>query len=137
MSTVEIRKPITEASPRSLRLWPGVIAIVLLLACRFAVKALVPGFEGFKWAIQGSLCCAVAIILWWLFFSRAPWLDRIGVIVFIGVALGLAWRLKHESMGPPWMFAYAAPFVLLAFVAAAFAGRNLPHSHRRLIIAAA
>jgi outer membrane protein assembly factor BamB len=137
MSAVEMTKRITEASARQLRLWPGVIAIVLLILARFAVKALVPGFEGFMWAIQGSLGCAVAIIFWWLFFSRAPWLDRIGAIVFMAAALGSAWLLKHESMGPAWMFAYAAPFVLLAFVAAAFVGRNLPNSRRRLIIAAA
>jgi hypothetical protein len=35
------------------------------------------------------------------------------------------------------MVAYAAPFVMLAFVAAAVAGRNIPNSPRRLIIAAA
>ena len=40
-------------------------------------------------------------------------------------------------MGPAWMFAYAVPFVLLAFVAAAFAGRNLPNSRRRLLMTAA
>ncbi len=136
MSTVEITKRITEASPPPLRLWPGVIGIVLLFLSRFAVKAIIPGFEGFMWAIEGSLGCAVAIVLWWLFFSRAPWLDRIGAIVLIAAALGSAWFFKHESMGPAWMFAYAAPFVLLAFVAAAFAARNLPNSRRRLLIAA-
>ena len=77
------------------------------------------------WAIQGTFGCTVAIILWWLFFSRAPWLDRIGDIGFMAAALGSAWLLRHESMGPAWMVAYAVPFVLLAFVAAAFAGRNL------------
>jgi outer membrane protein assembly factor BamB len=137
MNAVEKTKRIAEPSPRPLRVWPGIIAVVLLFLSRFAVKALVPGFEGFTWAIQGSLGCAVAIILWWLFFSRAPWLDRIGAIVFIAVALGSAWLLKHESMGPAWMFAYAAPFVLFAFVAAVFAARNLPNSRRRLIIASA
>ena len=113
------------------------ICIVLLLLSRFALKALIPGFEGFMWAIQGSLGCAVAIVLWWLFFSRARWLDRIGAIVLIAAALGSAWFFKHESMGPAWMVAYAVPFVLLAFVAAVFAGRNLPNFRRRLLFAAA
>jgi len=122
---------------KPLRLWPGVIAIVLLFLSRFGVKALVPGFEGFVWAIQGSFGCAVVIILWWLFFSRAPWLDRVGAIVLIAAALGSAWLFKHPSMGPAWMFAYAVPFVLLVFVAAAFAARNLPDSRRRFLIAAA
>ena len=77
MSTSEMTKPITETSQRPLRLWSGVICIVLLLLSRFALKALIPGFEGLMWAIQGSLGCAVAILLWWLFFSRAPWPSRI------------------------------------------------------------
>ena len=135
MSTVEQTERITEASPRPLRLWPGVIAIVLLFLSRFGVKAVIPGFQGFMWAIEGSLACAVAIILWWLFFSRAPWADRIGAIVLIAAALGSAWFFKHESMGPAWMIAYAVPFVLLAFAAASFAARNLPNSRRRLLIA--
>ena len=137
MSTVEKTERIAEPSPRPLRLWPGVIGIVLLFLSRFGVKAVIPGFEGFMYAIEGSLGCAVAIILWWLFFSRAPWLDRIGAIVLIAAALGSVWFFKHESMGPAWMFAYAAPSVLLAFVAAAFAARSLATSRRRLLIAAA
>ena len=124
-------------SPRPLRLWPGIIAIILLFLCRFAIKAVIPGFGGFMWAIQGSLGCAIAILLWWVFFSRAPWLDRIGSILLIAAALASAWSLKHQSMGPAWMFAYAIEYVLLAFVAAAFIVRNQPNSRRRPIIAAA
>ncbi|RPI23597.1 MAG: peptidase M50, partial [Acidobacteria bacterium] len=63
MSTGDITRPTTEASPRPLRLWPGIIAVVLLLLFRFAVKAVVPGLQGFMWAIEGTLGCAVAIIL--------------------------------------------------------------------------
>jgi outer membrane protein assembly factor BamB len=138
MSKVEMTKRILpEAAPRPLRLWPGVMAVVLLFLSRFGVKAIIPGFEGFMWAIEGSFGCAVVIVLWWLFFSRAPWLDRIGDIVLIAAALGSSWFFKHESMGPAWMFAYAAPFTLLSFVAAAWAASNLPNSRRRLIIAAA
>ena len=136
MSTGETTKPIREARPRPLRLWPGIIAIVLLFLSRFAVKAAVPGLQGFMWAIEGTFGCAAALILWWVFLSRAPWLDRIGTLVLIAAGLGSAWFFKHESMGPAWMFAYAAPFVLLAFVASAFAGRNLTNSRRRILITA-
>jgi len=137
MGTFENNKSIAGSPVRPLRLWPGIVAIVLLILARFALKALVPGFEGFMWAIQGSLLCAAAIILWWLFFSRAPWPDRAGALVFIAAALGSSWLLKHESMGPAWLFAYAVPLVLVTFVAAAFAGRNLPNFSRRVVIAAA
>lgn len=122
---------------KPLRLWPGIVAIVLLLISRFAVKAFVPGFEGFMWAIEGTFGCAAIIVVWWMFLSRAAWLDRIGVIVLLAAGLGSAWFLRHVSMGPAWMFAYATPFVLVAFVAAAYAARNLPSSRRRLLIATA
>ncbi|MBI5085873.1 MAG: hypothetical protein HZB13_14895 [Acidobacteria bacterium] len=56
---------------KPLRLWPGLVLLVLLLLARFAVKAAVPGLTGFAWAVQGALGCAVAILLWWLLFSRA------------------------------------------------------------------
>ena len=135
--TGEMTKPITKASSRPLRVWPGIIAIVLLFLSRFAVKAVVPGLQGFMWAIEGTFVCAVLIVLWWVFFSRASWLDRIGAIVMIAAGLGSAWFLKHESMGPAWMFAYAAPFVLLAFVAATLAARRLINSRRRLLITVA
>lgn len=120
-----------------LRLWPGLIAIALLILSRFGLKALIPGFEGFLLAIQGSFACAAAIVVWWLFFSRAAWLDRIGALLLIVAGLASSWLLKHESMGPAWMFAYAAPFVLLAFVAATFAARNVAAAPRRLTVASA
>lgn len=126
-----------DALWRPLRVWPGVVAIVLLFLCRFGLKAFIPGFTGFMWAIQASFGCAFVILLWWLFFSRAPWLDRIGAIVLMAAGLGSAWQLKHESMGPAWLFAYAAPFASLALVAGAFAASNLPNSRRRLVIAVA
>ncbi|MBI4910116.1 MAG: PQQ-like beta-propeller repeat protein [Acidobacteria bacterium] len=128
---------VTAAGGKPLRVWPGVICIALLFFSRFAVKALIPGFEGFKLAIFGAFVCAVLLVVWWLFFSRARWLDRIGGIVLIATALGSAWFLKHESMGPAWLIAYDAPFLLLAFVGAAYAARNLGVSQRRLIIAGA
>ncbi|MBI5086165.1 MAG: hypothetical protein HZB13_16400 [Acidobacteria bacterium] len=49
---------------KPLRLWPGLVLLVLLLLFRFAVKALIPGLQGFAWAVQGALGCAVAILLW-------------------------------------------------------------------------
>lgn len=122
---------------RPLRVWPGVAAVALLFLSRFGVKAVVPGFEGFMWAIQGAFGCALAVLAWWLFFSRAAWLDRVGGILLIAAGLGVAWLLKHESMGPAWLAAYAAPFALLALVAGAVAARNLPHGWRRIVVAGA
>lgn len=124
-------------TPPPLRVWPGVIAVVLLCIARYSLKAWIPGFEGFLWAIQGMFASVAVILLWWLFFSRAPWIDRIGAVLLIAAGLGMTWLLRHESMGPAWLFAFAIPPVFIGLVVSAVAVRNLPPARRRPWIAAA
>jgi outer membrane protein assembly factor BamB len=124
-------------TPRKpLRLWPGVVCVVLLWLARFGLKAVVPGFKGFALGAQGGLIGAAAVVLWWLFFSRAAWVERLGAIVLMILGLGAAWILRHESMGPFWLAAYAIPVLCLAFVAGAVATRRLPDRSRRATMAA-
>jgi outer membrane protein assembly factor BamB len=131
---------IARTSERSLRkplrLWPGVVLVVLLFVARFGVKAVIPGFRGFALGMQWALGTALAVVLWWAFFSRARWLDRVGAIVLMIVGLAATWYLRHDSMGPAWFFAYAVPAVCLALVAGAAASRRLPDGPRRATMAA-
>ena len=120
-----------------LRLWPGIAAVLLLFAFRFGVKALMPGITGFGYAVMGSLALALVTLLWWLFLSRARWIERLSAIGVIAVSLGGAWLLKHDSMWLPWLFAYAIPFLCLAFVTWAVATRGLSDRVRRLTMVAA
>nr|QEO74522.1 hypothetical protein [uncultured bacterium] len=78
----------------------------------------------------------MAVVLWWVFFSRARWSERLGGIVLMAVALAGAWYLKHESMGPLWLVGYAVPGLCLALVAWAAASRRLPDGPRRATMAA-
>jgi outer membrane protein assembly factor BamB len=128
--TVEptLRKP--------LRVWPGVVAVVLLWLVRFGLKLVLPGFKGFAYGMMGGLVCALLVLLWWLFFSRAPWSERLGALALMIVALGTAWRFKDPSMNPVWLIGYAVPVLLLAFVAWAVAARRLPSAPRRATMAA-
>jgi outer membrane protein assembly factor BamB len=126
-----------ERTPRKpLRLWPGVVAVVLQWLARFGIKAVVPGFKGFAWSAQGGLIGAVAVVLWWVFFSRAAWAERVGAIVLMIVVLGATWHLRHESMGPFWLVAYAIPILCLAFVLWAVASRRLADGPRRATMVA-
>jgi outer membrane protein assembly factor BamB len=126
-----------EQSPRKpLRLWPGVIAAVVLGLARLGVKAVIPGFTGFALGMQWALGAAVAVVLWWLLFSRASWLDRVGAIVLMIAGLAATWFLRHDSMGPAWLFAYAVPILCFAFVAWAVASRRLADGPRRATMAA-
>ncbi|HEX5720752.1 MAG TPA: PQQ-binding-like beta-propeller repeat protein [Thermoanaerobaculia bacterium] len=125
MNTEEptLRKP--------LRLWPGVVIVVLLLLARFGWKIVVPGFKGFAQGMQGAIVCALLLVVWWMFFSRAPWSERLGALGLMAAGLAAAWFLRHESMGPLWVIAYAVPLLCLALVGWAVASRRLADKPRR------
>ncbi|MFL6293594.1 MAG: PQQ-binding-like beta-propeller repeat protein [Thermoanaerobaculia bacterium] len=126
-----------EPIPRKpLRLWPGVALAVLLLLSRFGWKMAVPGFKGFSQGMMGALACIAALLLWWLFLSRAPWSERLGAIGLMVAGLGAAWLLKHESMGPLWLVGYAIPVLFLALVVWAVASRRLADRPRRVAMIA-
>jgi outer membrane protein assembly factor BamB len=122
---------------KPLRVWPGLVAVTLLWLARFGIKAVVPGFKGFAWSAEGGIIGALAVIVWWLFFSRAVWVERLGAILLMVAAMGATWGLKHESMGPFWLIAYAVPVLCLAFVASVATSRRLADGARRATLAAA
>jgi outer membrane protein assembly factor BamB len=119
------------------RLWPGVVLVVLLLLARFGLKAAIPGFRGFSLGMMWTFGAAAAVLLWWVFFSRLRWSERLGALVLMIVALFATWQLRHESMGPLWLVGYAVPGLCVALVVGAAAGRRLPDGPRRAALAAA
>jgi outer membrane protein assembly factor BamB len=137
MATAQTATPSSEDPVRRkpLRLWPGVVAVILLLLARFGLKAIIPGFSGFSLGMMWALGAALAVVLWWAFFSRVPWSDRLGFIVLMIVALFGTWQLKHESMGPLWLVGYAVPGLCLALVAGAAVSRRLPDKRRAAMAA--
>ena len=133
--------PTTDAvltSRRQLRLWPGVVAAVLLVLVRLIpilVDELMP--VGMMGAVLGGL----VIFLWWLFFSRAPWSERLAVLLLITVALFVTSRLVHESIAGGAMgfllYVWAIPTLGVALVAAIAASVRRSAGFRRASIAAA
>ena len=105
-----------EPKQRPLRLWPGVVAAVLLLLVRFVAPIAVPGNMMF-WVL-GGLVGALAVGVWWLFFSRAPWVERVGAIVLMIAAAFATSRLIHKSIAGGMMGMmfpiYAIPILSLA-----------------------
>jgi len=132
--------PSHESSPRKpLRLWPGVVAAVLLLLFRFVVPIVVP--EAMVVGLAGHALCALAILLWWVFFSRAPWSERLGAILVMSVALFVTSRVVHPSIAGAGqgklMYVLAIPVMALALVAWAVASRHLSPGPRRATMVAA
>ncbi len=129
-----------EPTPQKpLRLWPGVVAAVLLLLVRFVVPMVVPG--ALIVGGIGGLVCVLAIVVWWAFFSRAPWSERLGAIALMMVALVATSRVIHVSIAKGLMGkmfpVYAIPVLSLALVAGAVASRRLCTGPRRAAMVAA
>src|SRR2546427_12787032 len=71
-----------QPTPRKpLRLWPGVLAGVLLLLLRFVVPKVAP--EGLLVGMFGGLGCAVGLVVWWAVFSRARGPKRLGAVALM------------------------------------------------------
>jgi len=130
MTTAPTDEP---TSRKPLRLWPGVVPAVLLLLVRFVVTSVVPGTM--MVGVIGGLIGALAIVVWWLFFSRAPWPERVGAIFLMIVALFGTSRLVHKSIANGMMGMmlpiFAIPVLNLALVAWAVASRRLADGPRR------
>jgi len=124
----------TPANP--LRVWPGIVAVVLQWLARFGIKAVIPGIKGFGRGMMVSFVFTIALIVWWTFFSRASRKERFGALGLIVAALGATWLFRHESMWLPWLLAYAIPFLSLAFVIWAVATRRLPDRIRHATMVA-
>ena len=127
-----------EPTPRKpLRLWPGVVAAVLIVLLRFVVPLFVPGAGGI--GLMGALAGSIIILLWWVFFSRAHWSDRVGAIAAIIVSIFVTMPFLHESIRGGFMgrmfFVICVPaFVGPALVAWAVATRRLPDGIRRALM---
>ena len=122
------------ASRKPLRLWPGVIAAVALVLFKLvAIPVVAPGAPPV--GLLGGLVAALAIAVWWVFFSRAPWSERVGAIVLMAVALFATSRVLHESIAkaPGGMLfpILAVPALGVALVALAVVTRRLSSGARR------
>src|SRR5258708_5322767 len=118
---------------KPLRLWPGVVAVTVEWLLWVVVPMVAPGAGIF--AMLGAIACGLAVFVWWLFFSRARWSERVGVILLIVVAVFATFRIVHESIANGMMGMmlplYAIPALSLALVAGVVAGRRLANGPRR------
>ena len=85
----------------------------------------------------GGLAGALLIALWWLFFSRAPWLERLGAIAVMAAALFATRFILHPSIAGGMMgfmfYVYAIPVLAIALVAWAALTRGSSQGVRRAV----
>jgi outer membrane protein assembly factor BamB len=115
-----------------------VVIVILQWLLRFGVPVVVP--EAMPVGVIGGVVGGLAIVAWWVFFSRAPWSERLGAVVVMIVALFATSRIVHESIATGAMGMLfpllATPVLSLAFVAWAVAGSRLSNGPRRATMVA-
>jgi outer membrane protein assembly factor BamB len=88
-----------------------------------------------------GLIGGLAILLWWLFFSRALWSERLGAVALMVVAMLATQQVAHVSIATGAMGfmlpMLAIPGLSLAFVAWAVLSNHLQPTVRRATMAAA
>jgi outer membrane protein assembly factor BamB len=124
---------------KPLRLWPAVVIAIVQLLIMIGVPVVAP--DAGPIGMLGGVVGALAIGVWWIFFSRAPWSERVGAIVLMVVAVWAARTVAHESIvgaGQGMMiFFLPAPYLALTLVAWAVATRHLHSGVRRASLFAA
>lgn len=123
----------------TLRLWPGVAAVVLQWVLRYAVPAVWPDF--LIYGILAGMAGLAAVALWWVFFSRATWKERLGgLVLLVLIPYGIS-RLTHVSIATGsmgYLFPIlAAPLASLGFVAGAAVANWRPRLARLAPLGAA
>jgi outer membrane protein assembly factor BamB len=123
---------------KPLRLWPGVILVILQWLLRFVIPYFIP--DALAIGIFGGLILGLLIVIWWAFFSRATIIDRVSAIILMIIALMATSQIIDKSIKTGMMgmmFAlFSIPVLSLAFVAWAVACRKLSNKFRRLTMVA-
>ena len=123
---------------KPVRLWPGVVIVLLQWLARFVLPVIVPEAQVF--GVLGGVLGGLLLVLWWVFFSRAAWVDRLGAIVVAAAAQFAVVPFLDASIarGAQGMLLVilATPVLSLAFVAWAVASRGLAATPRRAWMAA-
>lgn len=131
MSTTSMAQPTdaitTREKPRKpLRLWPGLVAVAIQWLAWFVFPLVFPRFTAY--GLFAGVIAGAIILLWWLFFSRARWLERIATIAWIVIAVIALRPLVHPSIANGMMGMmlpiFSIPFMSMALVGWAWATRH-------------
>ena len=118
-----------------IRLWPGVVAVSLQWLLWFVTPRIV--VDGGLWQMGGSALSGLAVLLWWMFFSRVPHVERWGALALIA-GLGVAFRavvdpsIQGGHMGAMFPL-YSFPVVTMALVVSAAAMKRMDSATSRRV----
>lgn len=123
----------------ALRLWPGVVIVALQWLARFGLPAVM--VDGAMYGVIAAFAGFFAIVVWWLFFSRAAWFDRIAAIVVMIAAMAATFPFLDVSLATGAMGMIfpmlAIPGICLTFVIWAVVSRPWSIAVQRVTMVAA
>src|SRR3989440_683606 len=110
---------------RALRVWPGVLLVVLMIVARFAPAYLEGGLARY-WmvAMIGPMVCCLLLVIWWLAASRPTWKQRVFGFLGLVAVFAIALALVEPLMRGPGTIYITLPMGFTAFVAGAALFRN-------------
>jgi outer membrane protein assembly factor BamB len=114
-----------------------VVLGALLALFQFGLPLIAPDAK--LYSVLGGAVCALGVGVWWLFASRAPYVERFGAAALVALAMLATPRWLHVSVAQGNMgfqfYLYAIPSLGLAFVVWAVATRRLTDRTRRATMA--
>jgi len=118
---------------QKLLLWPAVVIVAIQWLLRFILPLIVP--DALAPGIFVGLLLGPLLMVWWIFFSRAPRFDRWSALGAMAVCLTISSLLvdisiKTSMMGMMFAF-FSIPVMSLAFTLWAAASPHLPQRVRR------
>jgi outer membrane protein assembly factor BamB len=121
MGVPEPAAPAIASNPsqvqRPLRLWPGVVMVVIMWAAILGPAILAPGtFAKFIGLISGPIVGLLGIAIWWLFASRLRWAERWLGLFTLAIGGAVASLLVHPSFGWMGVIMSGLPWALTAWV---------------------
>ncbi len=129
---VVISIPTSSPVPRPLRLWPGLIVVAILLGMIFIPSWVAPGtYTAFMAMFYAPFVGAPLLLGWWIFFSRAPWLDRL-LVPLVAIAVGVAMIYVSDKTMPFGLMLYGIPTICTVWVAWLVLSRGMNWSTRRI-----
>src|SRR5271169_4244758 len=122
-----------------LRLWPGLVAVALQWLLWLVIPSFAPDWIAIG-MVGGILGGGLAVLVWWLFFSRAPRIERWAALPLMLAAAAATRPILHPSvtggmMGMMFGF-FVVPTLSLALVVGAAVSRRFSDGPRRATIAA-
>jgi outer membrane protein assembly factor BamB len=128
-----------QVAQKPLRLWPGVVIVLLQWVFMFGAPILSPDLT--VYGVFAGIAGGLALFVWWLFFSRASRIERLGIPALMIAAMAATWPFLDVSISTGAMgFLFpmlANPGLCLAFVLWAVSSRRMSVGLQRTTLLAA